>query len=162
MPQPAGCDIMACGRQLGLFAYLGHIVRDLAEDLRRGDNGLIYISAEDMAAYEVSEELLLADAQRGRASRPTRRLVADLLARAKSFLDSGRSAISRLSDHLDTDCEFILELIVTLYEMVIKKIEAHAFDSMGKEHRLTTEEKEAIVNEVARRVGFRPTLDAAV
>ena len=158
---PAGFDVIECGRQLGVFAYLGHILRDLAEDLRTGDNGLIYVCGEDMTAYGVTEQLLFCDAEQGRSSEATRRLVAELSARARTFLASGRSFLSRLSGQLDRDCEFVLELIVTVYERVIDKIEACSFDPMGPGHRLTPEEKEAIMKEVADRVDFRPTLEAA-
>jgi phytoene/squalene synthetase len=158
---PAGFDVIKCGRQLGVFAYLAHILRDLAEDLQRGDNGLIYVCGEDMTAYGVTEQLLFRDAEQGRSSRATRRLVAELLARARAFLSSARPLMPCLSGRLDRDCEFILDLIVTVYERVLDKIAACAFEVMGTGHRLTPEEKEAIVKEVADRVGFKPTLEVA-
>ena len=157
----AGFNVMECGRQLGVFAYLGHILRDLSEDLRTGDNGLIYVCGEDMKAYGVTEKLLFCDAEQGRSSEATRRLVAELSARARTFLASGRSSLSCLSGQLDEDCEFILELIVTMYERVLDKIETCSFDPMGPGHRLTPEEKEAIMKEVADCVDFRPRLETA-
>lgn len=158
---PAGFDVMECGRQLGVFAYLAHILRDLAEDLQRGDNGLIYVCGEDMIAYGVTEPLLFGDAERGLSSRATRRLVAELVARARTFLTSGRSLMLCLPGRLDRDCEFVLDLIVTVYERVLDKIEARSFELMGTGHRLTPKEKEAIAREVSDRVGFRPTSQAA-
>lgn len=158
---PTGFDVIGCGRQLGVFAYIGHILRDLSEDLQTGDNGLIYVCGEDMTAYGVTEQLLFCDAEQGRSSEATRRLVAELSARARTFLASGRSSLSCLSGQLDEDCEFILELIVTMYERVLDKIEICSFDPMGSGHRLTPEEKETIMKEIADCVDFRPTLEAA-
>lgn len=158
---PAGFDVMECGRQLGIFAYLAHILRDFVEDLQRGDNGLIYVCSEDMRACGVSEQLLFKDVEQGESSDATRRLVAELLARARTFLSSGRVLMTRLSGRLGRDCEFILDLIVTMYDRVLEKIEASSFEVMGTDHRLTPEEKEAIVREVADRVGFEPTLETA-
>jgi len=66
------------------------------------------------------------------------------------------------SGQLDRDCEFILDVIVAVYERVLDKIEACSFEVMGTEHRLTPEEKKVMVREVAERVGFRPTLEAAI
>jgi phytoene synthase len=158
---PARFDVIGCGRQLGVFAYVGHILRDLSEDLRTGDNGLIYVAGEDMKAYGVTEQLLFCDAEQGRSSEATRRLVAALSTRARTFLASGRSSLSCLSGQLDEDCEFILKLIVTMYERVLDKIETCSFDPMGQGHRLTPEEKEAIMKEVADCVDFRPRLETA-
>lgn len=153
---PAGFDLAECGRRLGSFAYVGHILRDLAEDLGTGDDGLFYVSREDMAAHGVTEESLFSEVERGRAGEATCHLVADLSARARAFLASGRSMTAGLSGHLSPDRAFILELIVTTYERVLDKIEACGFDVMGEAHRLTDVEKRAIVQEVAGRVGFEP------
>jgi phytoene synthase len=159
---PAGFDVIECGRQLGVFAYLGHILRDVAEDLRRGDNGLIYICGEDMKAFGVTEQLLFRDAERGRSSSATRRLVAELSARARTFLASGRSSLRCLSGQLERDSEFILELILTVYERVLDKIEDCSFDPMGLGHRLTLDEKEQIMKEVADRLNFRPMMRTTI
>jgi phytoene/squalene synthetase len=154
---PEGFDVITCGRQLGLFAYLSHIVRDLAEDLRTGEDGLLYLVDEDMRAHGISMEVLLAEAVRGRAGRETRSLVAELLTRARFHLQQGRTLAARVLDRLDEDCRFILDLIITIYERAIDKIEACSCDPMTGRHRLTGSEKESIVREVARRTGFQIT-----
>lgn len=153
---PEGFDVVECGRHLGIFAYLGHIVRDLPEDLRTGQNGLIYIAREDMARHGVSEKLLFSDLERGRASTATRLLVAELLSRARQFLSEGRASMTCLSGQLDEDCGFILDLIIAVYLRVIEKIEACSYDPMSDAHRLTVDEKRDILNQVADRRGFRP------
>lgn len=152
---PEGFDLIECGRQLGLFAYLGHVLRDVAEDLRIGDGGLVYFSREDMEACGVTDEGLFSDLERGRASETTRSLVAELSLRARRFLAAGRASMTPLSGQLEKDCAFILELIVTMYERVIDKIEASGHDPMGRAHRLTPHEKQTILSEVAGRIGYR-------
>jgi len=153
---PDGFNVAECGRQLGLFAYIGHILRDLAEDLRTGQNGFLYVSREDMAAHGVTEELLLSDVETGQASTATRGLVAELVSRARQCLSEGRTSMACLSGQLDQDCSFILELIVTVYECVLDKIEACSHDPMGDAHRLTVHEKQGILSDVADRCGYRP------
>ncbi len=153
---PESFDLLECGRQLGLFAYLGHILRDVAEDLRTGQKGLIYLTREDMAAYGVTEQMLFSDLDRGRASPATRSLVRELISRAREFLSAGRTAMTGLSAQLDKDCEFILELIVTVYIHVIDKIEACSYDPMGDAHRLTFFEKQDILRQVAERTRYSP------
>jgi phytoene synthase len=156
-PLPAEFDLRTCGRQLGIFAYVGHVVRDIAEDLRIGRRGLLYLTHEDMTAHGVTEDTLRNDVQRRRASLATRHLVADLLGRARTFLSEGRRSLAPLWGNVDRDCAFILDLIVTMYEGVIDKIERCGFDPLTGQHRLTPTEKEAVVKEVARRVRFEPT-----
>lgn len=155
---PEGFDLRTCGRQLGIFAYIGHVVRDIADDLRVGSRGLLYLTQEDMEAHGVTEDTLRADLRRRRASRATRRLMGELVGRARSYLSAGRTSMAPLAGHIDGDCAFILELIVTMYERVIDNIEACGSDALAGEHRLTSVDKEAVVQEVARRVGFEPTV----
>ena len=151
---PPGFDWTECGRQLGTFAYLGHLVRDLAIDLRTGRRGLVYLSSEDMEAHGVTEAGLFADLANGRASAPTRSLVADLLGRARACLRLGRSSIAPLQGRVEQDCAFVLELIVTMYERVIEGVERCGHDPLADRHRLTHADKRAIVEEVAARTGF--------
>lgn len=155
---PDGIDLNRCGRELGIFAYVAHIIRDIAEDLRVGRRGLVYLTREDMKRHGVTEDALRADLRRGRARRATRSLVADLVGRARSHLAAGRTSMARLSGNTGSDCAFILELVVTMYERVIDKIEACGFDPMTGRHRLTAVEKEKVVLEVARGSGFQPTV----
>jgi phytoene synthase len=151
---PPGFDLRTCGRHLGRFAYLGHIVRDIAEDLRTGDRGLLYVAREDMAARGVTEDSLRADLHRGRASAATRTLVADLLGRARHYLRQGRDSMAPLKGQIGDDRAFILELIVTMYERVMERIVDRRFDPLAGQHRLSIADKQGIVGEVAGRVGF--------
>lgn len=145
---PDGFDILGCGRHLGRFAYLGHIVRDLAEDLLLGDSGLIYVPLEEMSAFGVTEEKLHSELRRGRAGPDTRLLVSELVTRARAHLAKGRSLLGPLEGRLEEDRGFILALIIATYERVLDKIQSCDFDIMGTRHRLTALEKEALLGEV--------------
>jgi phytoene synthase len=148
---PDGFDILGCGQHLGRFAYLGHIVRDLAEDLLLGNSGLIYVPLDEMSAFGVTEEMLFSDLRRGRASRDTRLLVSELVTRARDHLAEGQLLLSPLGGRLAEDRELILALIVTTYERLLDKIQSSGFDVMGTRHRLTPSEKEALLVELAGR-----------
>jgi phytoene/squalene synthetase len=152
---PSGFDLADCGRQLGTFAYLGHIVRDLAVDLRASERGLLYFSREDMKAHGVTEEGLFADVANGEASESVRSLVADLLGRARSYLGRGRSSMEALHGKIEDDCAFVLELIVTMYERVIERIQQCDHDPLAGRHRLSGADKRAIVKDVTTRTGFK-------
>ncbi len=145
---PVGFNIVDCGRHLGRFAYLGHIVRDLAEDLLLDDSGLIYVPVQEMSVFGVTEAVLFSDLRRGRASRSTRLLVSELVARARDHLAEGRSLLDPLGSKLEEDCQLILALIIATYERVLDKVESCDFDVMGTRHRLTVSEKEALLLEL--------------
>jgi phytoene/squalene synthetase len=56
-----GFDLFDSGRHLGLFAYLGHIIRDLAEEITHTATRLC-IAREDMIAHGVNSEKLRSEA----------------------------------------------------------------------------------------------------
>lgn len=152
---PEDFDLIACGRALGVFAYLGHILRDLTLDLATGERGLLYLAADDMAEHGVNEAMLHADAARGRASEPVVALVRTLVEKARARHREGRELLRPLAGGLAPDCAFIIELIVTIYEQVLEKIVACGFDPMHEDHRLTRKEKQSIIRDTAKRVGYR-------
>jgi phytoene synthase len=157
---PDSFEIRLCGHHLGLFSYLGHVVRDLAEDLSTGKEGLLYFAREDMEANGVTERRLFSDLSRRKASVETRNLIHDLLTRAREHLSQGRGLMEGIEAWLEPDCRFILELIVSMYEEVIDKIESCGFDPLAGRHRLSRADKEQIVRGVAARTGFSGPLTA--
>lgn len=151
---PREFDLYACGRHLGIFAYLGHIIRDLALDVTSMTTRLC-IARKDMLTHGVSPEMLRNEALNHRASHATKRLVADLLQRARDHLAQGRALAQPAYELIESDSLFILELIITIYEHVIEKIESIGCDPMSERHHLTPLERAEIVQQVAARVGFR-------
>lgn len=145
---PAGFDLIHCGRALGLFAYLAHILRDLPDDVATGRDGLVYFSLEDMRRHRLTEAMLREDRLAGRSRDRLRDLVAEIAQRSRIALADGRRHLHALNGNVSADCAFILRLIVTLYERLLDKIEASNFDPMAGRHRLTAAEKEAIVAEL--------------
>jgi phytoene synthase len=146
---PQGFDVMRCGRALGRFAYLAHVLRDLRQDLATGEHGLLYLAADDMAAHGVSLASLRRDARAGTASPQQRALVRDLADRASTLAQEGRRCLAAIDGRLSVDRAFVLELIVRVYERVLSKIASCSYDVMGERHRLTSGEKKRIALEVA-------------
>jgi phytoene synthase len=146
---PPDFDVFGCGRNLGLFAYIAHVLRDLAADLATGTCGLVYLAADDMAAHGVTEEMLRRDLAAERASAPVRALVQDLSERATRELVEGRARVYALRSRLTGDRVFILELIIRIYRETIDKLAACNYDPMTGRHRLSDAEKSRIAVEVA-------------
>ena len=135
------------------FAYLGHIIRDLAEDIK-STMTRVCITHEDMHIHDVSPEILRSEALNGQASLATSSLIKDILQRARRYLERGRAYITQIQDFLEIDSRFILELIITIYEQVIAKIESMDYDPMSKKHYLSRGEKTKLVKSVAFQNGF--------
>lgn len=149
---PPAFALIPCAHELGLFAYLGHILRDLAKDL---DHGLLYLSAEDMAQHGVTEENLAADLLTHSAEPGLKSLTRDLSARAARLLVRGRARLAVLQETLSPDRVFVLEAIVRIYEGVLAKIAMQDYDVVAGRHRLTDGDKQAIVKAVLEEVTQR-------
>jgi phytoene synthase len=147
-------DAVAGGRHLGLFAYLTHILRDLPQDLAAGERGLLYLAADDMQRFGVTEEALRRDLVRGRASPEARGLLTELGGRARGHLERGRALLAGLDGGLPRDCAFILRLIVAIYEAALERIEARGHDPFPERHRLGARDKRRVILRTAREVGF--------
>lgn len=145
---PRHFALLEAGRELGLFAYLAHILRDLRKDLVARRCGELYLGADDMAAHGVTEAMLLSDLVAERASTPVRALVGELAERAGRLAVAGRSRLGALDETLSPDRRFVLELIVRVYEEILRKIIRCSCDVMGGEHELTEDEKKRIAIEV--------------
>ncbi len=151
---PENFDLIDSGRQLGLFAYLGHILRDLAADLATGREGLLYLAADDLAAFGLTEPMLFADLAERQASPQLRALVSELIGRAREALERGRSLLRALDGTLKPDCAFVLDLIVEIYREVIDRIVACSYDPLGGKHHLSVGDKKRLVFRLATRNGL--------
>jgi phytoene synthase len=146
---PPDFDIIRCGRALGRFAYLAHVLRDLRQDLTTGEHGLLYLAADDMVAHGVTVASLRRDAAARTAGPQQRALVRDLAGRASKLAQKGRRYLAALDGRLSVDRAFVLELIVGIYEGVLRKIASCSHDVMAERHRLTGSEKERIARAIA-------------
>lgn len=121
-------DFETCGRELGLFAYLAHILRDVKEDMAVGETGLVYLSQKDLADHGLDEGQLRRLLQAGQGDDRWHALVRELTARAHIMERRGISLAESRYAAMDRDCAFILRLIVTVYSELLLRIEASPDD----------------------------------
>jgi phytoene/squalene synthetase len=151
---PEGFDLIRCGRHLGVFSYLAHILRDMALDLQTGERGLLYLAREDLDRFGLDETMLREDLEKGQARKSLRELAAELAHRAHTARDLGIAYLDALDGVMEPDCAFILEIILEIYVQALEKIAAVSFDPMTGKHHLSLEEKYETVARTARRMGF--------
>lgn len=105
---------------LGIALQLTNIMRDVAEDARRGR---IYIPGDELAACGVSE----ADLAGGRRTPGLVRLMRRQAARARSHYLRARAALSPAERHKLV----IAEIMGDIYYALLEQIEARDFDVFG-------------------------------
>ena len=152
-------DFVECGRQLGRFAYVAHVLRDVRPDLGVGQMGLVYLSMADLRAHCLSESELHALAD-GCASPATRtrwsELVLDICGRADEMRKHGAGLAQTVWDRLPADCGFIFRLIVGTYSELLDRIAADPACVFRTESVLSEADKFAALRAAADASGYRP------
>ena len=105
---------------LGIALQLTNILRDVAEDARRGR---IYLPADELRAFGVAEEELVS----GTRSPAFMRLMQFQAARARSHYLRARAAISTY----ERSKLVIAEIMGDIYYALLEQIEAREFDVFG-------------------------------
>ena len=151
-----GFDYRTCGRNLGIFAYLAHILRDVAADLRIGRRGRIYVPLSDLSAVGLTEEGFRSVIESGRDDSRWSALVERLVTRARSYEEPGfRMAFSRLPA-MAPDCRFVLALIIRTYQDLLARIAANPVAALRGEVDDPPGSGEELIRRAAADAGYAP------
>ncbi len=142
-----GFDYEACGRALGVFAYMAHILRDVGTDLRRGKRGRVYIPLSDLTQAGLSENEFYSMVRSGSGDLRWRALVSVLCRRARNFEQLGVSMARARLPAMDADCRFVLTLIIRFYQDLLGRIEADPEAVLGGEIIQKDSDRLRLVNE---------------
>jgi phytoene/squalene synthetase len=149
---PHGFPLLTAGRALGHFAYLAHILRDLAED---STNGLLYLPLSDLAEHGLDFAGLQHAARTGKSPQRLLDLVRLVVTRSRASL---HRANAMLAPHriAAADCRVILALIIGIYEAVLDKIEACGYEVMDRSgrHQLTLVDKTMLFQMASRQEAY--------
>ena len=129
-----GADQPQRAEALGIGLQLINIMRDVDEDWSLGR---VYIPQDDLASFGVSE----ADIAAGRCTTGWQALMAYQAARARSYLQEGRT----LLPYLDRRSAACVAAFANLYEATLERIERAGFDVFGGPPRLSPLTKLRIV-----------------
>jgi phytoene synthase len=153
-------DYRHCGRDLGLFAYLAHVLRDVRSDALVGRRGLVYFGLADLAACDLTDDDLRRWAEVGRSDERWPRLVRLLAERALPYQRRGAQLVADVLPRLAPDRRFVLSLIVAYYREMLNRIGALQTDLFSGAQLLSGSDKLAIALQVAGEVGFKIPADA--
>ncbi len=129
---------------MGNAMQLTNILRDVKEDF---DRGRIYLPAEDMERFHVSE----ADLAAGRTTREFIELMQFEIARARSLYRSGAAGLCKLADDGSRTTAAAMAVI---YSGILCSIEAQQYDVFSRRAHLSMLQKLARVP-LARRLARR-------
>jgi phytoene synthase len=129
-----GADQPQRAEALGIALQLINIMRDVDEDWSLGR---VYIPQDELASFGVSE----GDIAAGRCSPAWQALMAYQAARARSYLQEGRTLLS----YLDRRSAACVAAFANLYEATLERIEGAGFDVFGGPPRLSPLTKLRIV-----------------
>jgi len=118
----------------GVAFQLTNILRDIREDAERGR---IYIPAEDLRRFGVTEE----DLRAGRRDEPFLRLMRFEAARARSYYDES----APLLDLIHPRSKSSLQALISIYSRLLERIEGTNYDVFTRRVRLSLFEKSWIV-----------------
>ena len=147
-------DFEACGRELGLFAYLAHILRDVAEDMRVGATGLVYLSLADLQAHGLDEHEVRRLIERGEGDPRWRALVRQLCQRARVMEWKGAALAHAQYARMAPDCAFVLDLIISVYQELLARIEACPDAVLRSDPMLSQQDEAVLAAASARRTGY--------
>lgn len=126
---------------LGIAMQLTNILRDVGEDLTRDR---IYLPAEELAAFGVSEEDLFAR----KLDAPFIRFMQHQVNRARDYYASAAKGV----EMLDRDSRLPVWLALENYGRILNKIEENGFDVFSNRAHLTSAEKFTIIPRILYRI----------
>jgi phytoene synthase len=129
-----GADQPQRAEAMGIALQLINIMRDVDEDWSLGR---VYIPQDELASFGVSE----GDIAAGRCSSAWQALMAYQAARARSYLQEGRT----LLPYLDRRSAACVAAFANLYEATLERIEESGFDVFAGPPRLSPFTKLRIV-----------------
>ncbi len=125
-----GAEAIPYAIKLGVALQVTNILRDVAEDLRRGR---VYLPQEELAAFGVSEEEIGAGAVTPR----WRELMRFQIDRNRRLYDEAQPGIALL----DKDGRFAIAAAAALYRGIIDDIERNDYDNLSRRSYVTTSRK---------------------
>lgn len=148
-----GFDYRSCGYHLGVFAYIAHILRDVATDALLGQTGLIYLSKQDLERFHLTDRDVRYFAKTRMADERFTALTKEVVARAKPYLHKGLILVDEIGPKLSNDRRFALNLAVRWYQKLLEVIE-EGTNLFAKEKILSSQLKLKIAMEVADELSY--------
>jgi phytoene synthase len=137
-----GFDIRSEARNLALFSYVVHILRDFQKDQL---SGLTYFADNILNRYDLSREDLRRFAEENNSDSRLCRLVGFYRKIAGRYRARARSRLDALTPDLEKRCGISLELIYALYSQVYERVIPDSGDFSGERLQPSPDEIKACI-----------------
>jgi phytoene synthase len=151
-----GFDYRSCAHDLGIFAYLSHVLRDVREDLSMGEEGRVYIAISDLEDVGMSLREFRECVTSGLTDMRWRHLVALVTKRAHRFEVPGVRKASDRYAAMEPDCRFILALIIAVYQDLLGRIETDPDSVLRGDGALSKSNHLPLIRRAAKESGYVP------
>jgi phytoene synthase len=138
-------DIRKAARELALFSYIVHIIRDFQKDQLQNLN---YFADDLLAERSLKVSDLVAVARGGEIGRALRDLIRQYRSLAEYYCQKARRAIDRTAPSLQPRYRLSLEIIYGLYLQIFERIDPDQGRFTGEELNPSPEEVQARINNI--------------
>ncbi|TEU09301.1 hypothetical protein E3J20_06650 [Candidatus Bathyarchaeota archaeon] len=118
--RPPPFDVQEVSRSTALYCYLVHIIRDFQKDQNENLN---YFSDDLMAEYGLNASKLKEVAAGGEVSAGLRSLMGRYVKLAEGYGRESRDALEKIGPHLEPRYLLSLELLHSLYDQILERID---------------------------------------
>jgi phytoene/squalene synthetase len=145
---PPPFDTQEVSRSTALYCYLVHIIRDFQKDQNENLN---YFSDDLMAEYGLNASKLKEVAAGGEVSAGLRSLMGRYVKLAEGYGRESRDALEKISPHLEPRYLLSLEVLHSLYDQILERIDVlHGSYTAAELNPSPEEIDERIRNTIAR------------
>jgi len=152
--RPPVYDIRRSARDLALFSYLVHIIRDFQKDHLRGLN---YFADDLLAEQSLTLPDLAEIARTGRPNQAFRLLIRRYIQLAEYYRRRARATIDRLLPLLEPRYQLSLEIIYGLYLLTYEQIEPNRGNFTSENTNATPEKLQVRIEQVVSSFTPRPS-----
>lgn len=138
-------DLRKSARDLAVFSYLVHIVRDFQKDHLRGLN---YFSDDLLSELSLGLDELAQIARTGRPTQGFRLLIRRYLQLAEYYRRRARATVDRLLPQLEPRYQLSLEIIYGLYLLTYQQIEPNRGDFTSEDTNATPRQMQVAIEQI--------------
>ncbi len=141
-------DYISTGRNLGIWAYTVHILRDLREDLLTGDTGRYLIPDEILRKYELPRLCLREIAESGKIPSSLPEMVREFWLLGQQYGKIGMVQADTLARTLPLPRQKVLCIIISIYSHMSEAIVRLGWDVIGKNPQQAVADREDLIRRI--------------